>query len=466
MFSSFFYSSSTNGQTKDVAASNIATQFSKSISEKCKKDASLFKKNSSITADVLSAISTTSKMVGADYVSLLSNLSPYVVDALGNGTFLTVQAAYEQAVLDGRGGASGIPAVILILPGVYDFGSTLFTISVGGIHFLAVTDAGISDAVVFSASGTGGGIQVDTGSSVPGTDFAGITFGKPGDGTNGFLLEHVSSSTIYYSKCGSTSSNIRVVNSGSATYTALFDDCIFSFFSVASGVDIFTSANPNAVLAIKDSIIQDTAVSGAGGSIINVTGGAVQINLNNVSVTFANFTNFFAATGTAPVTLLASYTRVEYVGFTSAVFVNWTAPLAAYVDHLFLLGQFVGFFQSGTVPVGQISVITAVNSYLITPLGGLVLDGPVIGHVFLTSQANNWLAASSPLLINGIASSAGDVITAIISNTLVQTSGTSGSAYADLAGSGTGTILVGSSNSINGANTVTGGLVAAALASL
>jgi hypothetical protein len=119
-------------------------------------------------------------------------LSPYIVGPDECSEFTTPQAAYNQAVLDGKGGPNGPGAIILIKPGNYDFGNTLFQVLQTGITFFGLEKG----KVIFSATSQTGGIYINTLLDKNNfVQFDGITYGDSGS-VNGFLLNITSGYTI------------------------------------------------------------------------------------------------------------------------------------------------------------------------------------------------------------------------------------------------------------------------------
>jgi hypothetical protein len=133
-------------------------------------------------------------------------LSEYIVGPDECSEFTTPQEAYDQAVLDGKGGPSGQGAIIFIKPGNYDFGNTLFQVLQTGITFLGIEKG----KVIFSATSQTGGIYVNTLLSNNNfVQFNGITFGDPGS-SNGFLLNITSGYTVI-ENCFCFNSNFRIL---------------------------------------------------------------------------------------------------------------------------------------------------------------------------------------------------------------------------------------------------------------
>jgi len=239
----------------------------------------------------ISGIMTSIENVDEITINNLRDLSPYIVSDDGLSEYLTPQDAYTQAVADGRG--LGNPAIILIAPGYYDFGSTLFDVLVEGISFVGL--AGTSDgftSVYFTASSIGGGIHVDVPPTpANGAVFKGITFGLENDAT-GFLIS-LTSGQMILDECTAPVSNFRITLNGNPTNTSMLNVYSCAFYLLASGDDFITTLSNATSFTIENSRIHDIGTGTPGNYIINIEAGANRIKLHNANIVSAIYTSVF-----------------------------------------------------------------------------------------------------------------------------------------------------------------------------
>lgn len=169
--------------------------------------------NGTLNISGLCGIHTDIDSSGNLTISDLREITKYVVGQDNCSEFTTPQDAYNQAILDGKGGAGG-GATIYIKPGIYTFGDTLFPITQTGITFYGLAGGN----VIFMSNATTGGISVTTTlDMINFVIFQGITFGGIGD-TNGFLLNVTSGQTVIINSfCLNSNWRIGVGNGAALT---------------------------------------------------------------------------------------------------------------------------------------------------------------------------------------------------------------------------------------------------------
>ena len=245
-----------------------------------------------------------------DNITITNNrdLSPYVVGQDTCSEYSTPQAAYTQAILDGKGGDSGPPAIIIIKPGVYSFGSTQFQILQTGITFFGLP----GQQVYFSSTSTTGGIYINTlPTTLTSVIFQGISFGNIGDSTNGFLLNVSSGNTIIQS-CYTMNSNFRIyVGTEDTTTLGLYD----SFFNTIPPNDFITTVAPDVFLTLQNVYINDL-LGTIGGNIFNLSPGFNKLTILSSNIIF----QFYEGVILGPVTAV-SYTSGNLI-FSRFITVN------------------------------------------------------------------------------------------------------------------------------------------------
>ncbi len=174
----------------------------------------------------------------------------YVVDSSPGAVtqYTTVQAAYLAAA------ASGTLSTVLIRPGTYSFGSSLFSMATGGVTFVGMTTHGTSDAVIFTASAFGGGIEINIPSNSHPIEFRNIQFGNPNAPSTGFVIQHTSTPYINYHTC---SCNARMQLVFPVTFSgnsrAFFFNCSFTHKtspSTASSMFVIQTMSSQALIQL------------------------------------------------------------------------------------------------------------------------------------------------------------------------------------------------------------------------
>lgn len=187
--------------------------------------------------------------------------SQYVVDSTPGAVtqYTTVQAAYTQAVADGMGGVSGIPAVIFIRSGTYSF-TTPFPITTGGISFQAVSTVGGSESIVFTSSAPGNGFAINVPDGQQPTQFAGIMFGALNDFTNTFTITNTGQATVRFFSCSSNNAAFTYRALGTLGGTTIIDDCSFSVgYDIATPLIDTNAATTSHLFTITTSIFTQSS---------------------------------------------------------------------------------------------------------------------------------------------------------------------------------------------------------------
>lgn len=145
------------------------------------------------------------------------------------------QKAYYAAVQE----ADPSGSVIMLMPGVYSYGTEQFDITVPNIVFRGASNT--PNIVIFTADNTNGGIHIDYPVNALNNfvSFEGITFGLPGN-SNGFLL-NLTGGQVVLSQCAVSDSNFRASVGGNG----------FSIF--ASVGSTFNGLPPNSLITTVDS---------------------------------------------------------------------------------------------------------------------------------------------------------------------------------------------------------------------
>jgi hypothetical protein len=232
--------------------------------------------------------------INSDNITItdLRGLSPYIVGQDGCSEFLTPQDAYNQAILDGKGGDTGPGAVIIIKPGNYDFTGSQFPILQSGIVFKGLSWAG----VYFTSSDTTSGIYTNISPNAStNVIFKDISFGSIND-TNGFLL-NISSGRTILDTCYCQDTNFRV-------YVGKEDLAFFvsynSKFSPLPPSDFVTSEG-NGTITWKDVRLVNNFMGTQGGHVFNLALGFGTLNLFNIIVMFSSYDGIILGPNTLPI---------------------------------------------------------------------------------------------------------------------------------------------------------------------
>lgn len=401
----------------------------------------------------------------------LRDMTPYTVDASGGSEYLTPQEAYAAAVADGMGGTSGKPAVIMIAPGVYDFGDTLFPITRSGIGFRAIGGEAAGQAgVIFTASAPTGGIRISIPhSNVLAVIFQGITFGKPSDAVNGFLLTHNSGSCILF-RCAVLDSMTRFLVGGAAPGDLARFSAVECTLNGLPPHDMITSLDTSAVTFLRFCTIQQTGTGAApvtnGGFIFNCYAGIHEARFIGCFAKINNYGGLFKGPGPTVVGGDASLTvsnsfvlsqggNPQFDGL--VISGNLTALLAS--SQFSLHGSLILHTENSSDTLYNSHSVQLSNS-IVQTMHDTVLTGPNVTRIGIYALlfTNSALGTKTPLLINVPQAVNGtDVLDVTLVSCSVQTSGAVLSDYVLGPGSAPLAILrIGNSCAINGATGVTG----------
>lgn len=412
-----------------------------------------------------SGIKTTTNVLIPNEITIdnLRDISPYTVSGDGGSEYLTPQAAYNAAIADGRGGI-GLPAAIIMAPGIYDFGDTQFQITTPGISFVSYIAApGTSGTVIFTANSTTGGINVniplDLSKSVI---FQGITFGAVGDHVNGFLLNHTNGQCTLY-MCAAQNSNFRIVTGGGSDMSILAS--FGSSFNTIPPNDFITTVNANTVLFLDNTQWTQlgffTNVTN-GGYIFNLYNGISEARMVSCHIVFDAYNAVFK--GPAPGVVGQNSISFDY----SKVIINDGNPMSSFLyqsgpcntgvgnSALSLIGPMI--YQSENSNTGEYHTFYLFNSLVTSHNSTILYDSSVniTGNCDYSLLNSVMFTTNEPLLINIPSASSPDIITVTMSGNTIKTTGVPLSTYAQGPDPSLATINVGTCTSINGGNNAVG----------
>lgn len=391
-------------------------------------------------------------------------LTEYVVRSDGTGEFLHPIDAYNQAILDGRGG-DGLPAVLIIGPGTYSFGDTQFPITQTGISWVSLpAAAGATSNVIFTATSSTGGILVDAVLNFTRfVLFQGINFGAIGDSV-GFLLNHTQGQCQLIS-CSSLDSNFRIVTGQAGFFTILgATQCVFQPIPPN---DFVKTSGPNAVIVFKDTTILQLGFGvpvTVGGYLFNLAEGVSSCQLTNCFVIIGHYNAIF----NSPVSGLG-FSSGGVIGIReSEIQLNDGNPTLSVLIHT---GTFRLFIISSTFVIqgsliyqiedsvaGEIKDLDCIGSY-ITSKNATIANEPavsIIGNCNYRFFTTYLKTDPDIYIINVAVSTNPDTLLVRLTGVTVDTQAVSLSDYALGPGALVATLEVGNSVSISGANSQTG----------
>jgi len=390
-------------------------------------------------------------------------ISEYIVRQDGTGEFLTPQEAYNQAILDGRGG-SGLPAVIIIGPGTYDYGDTQFQVTTSGISFVALPGVvGSSGAVIFKATGLNGGIHVDIPLDLTkGVIFQGITFGDLSD-TIGFLLNTTQGQCSLY-QCASLDSNFRILTGGTGPFTILgMVDCAFQTLPPN---DFVTTMNQNTVVIAKN--VQWTQLGiganvSSGGYLFNFANGIAEMRMWNSFMVFNLYNGVFQGplsgiTGEGLISVVGTQIIINDAGNPVACFLRQTGSNNVFIDSSTFSLQGPLIYQTEDSVTGDAHSLHCSNAVISSKNATIANEASVtiIGNnnyqFFNTYMKTN----PDPLVINIPSATIPDVLNVIFTGVTVDTTAIPLGDYVQGPGALFATIKVGTSTSVSGANNAAG----------
>jgi hypothetical protein len=391
-------------------------------------------------------------------------ITEYVVRSDGTGEFLSPQEAYNQAILDGRGG-DDLPAVILIGPGTYSFGDTQFPITQTGISWVSLPAAsGATSNVIFTATSSTGGILVDAVLNFSKfVLFQGITFGGIGDSI-GFLLNHTQGQCQLIS-CASLDSNFRIVTGQEGFFTILgATDCVFQTLPPN---DFVKTSGPNGVVVFKGTTLLQLGFGApvtVGGYLFNLEEGISSCQLTDCFVIMGHYNAIFKG----PTTGLG-FTSGGVIGIKECdIQLNDANPTASVIIHT---GTFRMTIVSSTFIIqgsliyqiedslaGEIHDLECIGSF-ITSKNATIANEPIVAIIGNNNYRffTTYLKTNPDIYIINLPSSTNpDTLTVRLTSVTVDTQSPSLGAYALGPGALVSNLEVGNSISISGANTATG----------
>ena len=400
-----------------------------------------------------------------DLVSLdnLRDLTPYTVDAAGGSEYLTPQEAYAAALADGRGGDNG--AVIMIAPGEYAFGDALFEINTSNIVFASLTGAaGLAGAVVFSASGPGGGLLINVPPALYGNAiFQGIAFGAPGDAT-GFLLR-LARGSLALMACTTQDSNMRVVAGGAPMGEYVTFSAFLCRFSPLPPADFFTSLDGQVQLFLSSCQwvqLGFGAPVSAGGALFNLSQGLGEMRVLQSFMVL----NHYDAVVAGPLPDVSAGERVALFQACNVAtlgtnpqlsFVALSGPFSVQIIECAIQVPNAVFYQARDCNAGDDHGVYVVGGGVYSS-NATVLYAPGVSVVGTAQYyfANSLVQSNAPLIFVIAGATAPDAVGVTLSGCTLRSGGAPLSDYALGPGALLGALNVGSSSSLNGANGQTG----------
>lgn len=394
-------------------------------------------------------------------INNLRDLTAYTVDCNGGSEFLTPQAAYNQALLDGKGGNLGdFNAIIIIAPCIYDFGTTQFLINTTNIIFSTLSPvSSVASSVIFSASGPNGGIHVTVSPFLENqyVIFQGITFGLPDDNINGFVL-NVTQGNCNLDYCSSAASNFRISLGGEG----------FTIFSSSESIfrplppnDFITTVDANTIIKFQNIEIIEVQTGSIGGHMFNFSNGIGEARIFNLFTVFENFLGIIAgpSSGTSGEGTI-QFERSTIIANDGGAFCYFILQSGAFGLEIFtssitLQGPLI--YQASNSISGNTHRLIFENNILNSKNTTIFIE-PTVTIIGI----NNYEISNSRItiqndqyLINVAAASIGDILNVNLLGTTIQTNGAPLSVYAT-GPVGISTITLGGSYNINGGNALVG----------
>lgn len=384
------------------------------------------------------------------------SLSQYVVGQDGCSAFLTPQEAYNQAILDGKGGETGPGAIIIIKPGNYDFTGEQFPILQSGIVFYGLHWAG----VYFTSTDTTSGIYTSISpTSLTHVIFYGISFGAIND-TNGFVL-NISSGRTILDTCYCMDTNFRV-------YVGKEDSAFFvsynSKFNPLPPSDFVTAEGPNATVTWKDVRVVNTAGT-PGGHMFNLQTAFASLNLLDTVTMFTNYNGIILGPSTNPPVSSANLVRISdmFMEQLDVITFGYLAKQSGSINYIIigsnilLNGPLITQDTDSTNP-GDIINITLLSSQIRTTNATISYDAAVTEISFVNVQITNCnlIVINSDDILTIPAATAGDILNVTLTGSVISTQSAPGGNYLTGPGASFATLNLAGSVSLNGATTATG----------
>jgi hypothetical protein len=419
-------------------------------------DNSTFSPNNTLGFTGVCGLETYIDSMGNITITNRRDLSPYVVGSDECSNFATPQEAYDQAVLDGRGGPGGPGAIIFIKPGNYDFGSTLFQVLQTGITFFGLQKG----KVIFSATSLTGGIYVNTVLDMNNfVQFSGITFGDIGS-ANGFLLDITSGHTVIQN-CDCFNSNFRILAGAEDGVRLNIKD---SELRPLPPNDFLTGVLANTSILIEN--VNMFIDSGSpGGHIINMANGFNDLTIVKSNI-YLNYYNGLLQ-GPSPNIVGPSnlfdlrFTEITQSVFSITGFDNYVILQSGNIncnlqENYIALQGFILYQSVDSVTANVHNFLAELNTFE-TGNSTIFNAAAVIGSFNEIDFFNNFLrVANVDEIINIPLFTAGDNIISRLIGTTISTTAGPGGTYAIGPNVGIATLYVGSSLSLEQATTTSG----------
>lgn len=418
-------------------------------------DNSTFSPNSTLGFTGVCGLETYIDLMGNITITNRRDLSPYVVGTDECSNFATPQEAYDQAVLDGKGGPGGQGAIILIKPGNYDFGSTLFQVLQTGITFIGLQKG----KVIFSATSLTGGIYVNTALDMNNfVHFIGITFGDIGS-ANGFLLDITSGHTVVQD-CYCFNSNFRILTGAEDGTRLNIKD---SELRPLPPNDFLTGVLSNTSILIEN--VNMFIDSGSpGGHIINMANGFNDLTILKSNI-YLNYYNGLLQ-GPSPNIVGTSnlfdlrFTEITQSVFSITGFDNYVILQSGNIncnlqENYISLQGFVLYQSVDSVTANSHNFLAELNTFE-TGNSTIFNAAAVIGFNEIDFFNNFLRVINVDEIINIPLFTAGDSLISRLIGTTISTTAGPGGTYAIGPNVGIATLYVGSSLSLEQATTTSG----------
>lgn len=386
----------------------------------------------------------------------LENLSPYIVGIDSCSQFSTPQDAYNQAIIDGKGGDGAQGAIIIIKPGTYSFGSSLFSISQTGITFYGLP----SGRVLFTSSSTSGGISISTNiGSETSVIFQGITFGMTGFDTIGFLL-NITTGQVILKDCNTYVGNFRILMGSVNTAQLTITDCNFNPLPPNDFITTFGTAS---IINIQNSNFNSGLTGTKAGHFFNLTYG-----FNTLTIYKCNFKNgFYNGIIYGPLsgngvtnTINFRYSTVERVNTgVQNYFIQYNGLILVNLEFNEINTVGFIFYQTLNATTSDVHTFNIFSNDLNTLQNSTVLTNlnvTILGIQKFNFYNNFISSVGVPAFLNIQTATTGDVFVVEILHDILQTSASGVTPYIQGPGSTFGSLFIFSSVQLNQATTTSG----------
>jgi hypothetical protein len=413
--------------------------------------------NGSLSIHGLCGIKTDIDSDGNLTITNLREISKYIVGQDNCSEFATPQEAYNQAVLDGKGGDGGPGATIIIKPGIYDFGDTLFPITESGITFFGLP----GEKVIFSSTATTGGISVTLPTNVINVvTFNGITFGEV-DSTTGFLLD-IETGLAIITNCACLNSNFRIRMGGGVGGTSLV--IRNSILNTLPPDDFIIGLGPD-ITILFENVNMFIAAGTVGGHIISIPFGCQNVTLFRAQI-WVNYYDGVIAGPLSGADSTPNIVLIRYTFTTQTIFVNPTNHIILQNGKINVNIQFNNIFVVGFVVYQNVDSVTSdvhgiliSNNYIETGNSTIRTADTVtvIGSTNFIDFASNWIRCDIVgEFIHVLTATAGDnLFVRLLTTILTTTASGPGGVYAT-GPAGLSTLTLGNSIHTGQADTANG----------